>query len=98
MERLERGPEIVAVLVRSHGTENNTGQTITGPLDLEIIDLPKSVHLLGKHGVTRTHGPKGSPFVKDNVTLGPGGFIGFLVQFSKPVGFGVRVLAGPGAV
>jgi hypothetical protein len=34
----------------------------------------------------------------DDVTLGPGGFTGFLLQFSGTADFGVRVLAGPGAV
>jgi hypothetical protein len=78
--------------------KNKSGQTIGGLLYLEITGLPKTVHLLGKHGTIHAHKPKGSPFVTDNVTLGPGGFVGFLLQFSGNANFGVRVLAGPGAV
>jgi hypothetical protein len=82
--------------------KSKTGQTLGDPLELEITGLPKTVHLLGKHGTVRAHRARGSPYVVDNVTLGPGGFVGFLVQFSdqgnKRFGFDVRVLAGPGAV
>jgi hypothetical protein len=78
--------------------KNKSHQTIGGPLYLEITGLPKNVHLLGRHGKVHAHRPKGSLFVTDNVTLGPGGFVGFLLQFSGQATFGVRVLAGPGAV
>jgi hypothetical protein len=36
--------------------------------------------------------------VTDNVTLGPAGFVGFLLQFSGKASFGIRVLEGSGAV
>jgi hypothetical protein len=82
--------------------KDKTGQTISGPLYLEITGLPPQVKLLTRHGFTHAHRPRHSPFVTDNVTLGPGGFVGFLVQFSdpgnKPFSFRTRVLAGPGAV
>jgi hypothetical protein len=77
---------------------NKSRQTIGGPLYLEITGLPKSVHLLSKHGTIHAHTPKGSPFVADNVTLGPGGFAGFFLEFSGKANFGIRVLEGPGAV
>jgi hypothetical protein len=78
--------------------KDKAGRTISGPLYLEITGLPKTVKLLTKHGITHAHRPRHSPFVTDNVTLGPGGFIGFLLQFSGKASFGVRVLEGPGAV
>jgi hypothetical protein len=77
---------------------NKTGQTLGGPLYLEITSLPKTVRLLGRHGTVHAHKPMGSLFVSDNVTLGPGGFVGFFLQFSGTASFGVRVLEGPGAV
>jgi hypothetical protein len=82
--------------------KNKTGQTITGPLYLEITGLPKRVKLLSQHGTVHAHTPKGSPFVTESLTLPPHVTVGFLLHFSdpghQPFGFGVRVLAGPGAV
>jgi hypothetical protein len=78
--------------------KHKTGQTISGPLYLEITGLPKNVHLLGKHGTVRAHRVKGSPFVTEDVTIGPGGVGRFLLHFSGKASFGVRVLEGPGAV
>jgi hypothetical protein len=77
---------------------NKSHQSIGGPLELEITGLPKTVHLLGRHGTVHAHRPKGSLFVTEKMSLEPGGIVSFLLQFSGKANFGVRVLAGPGAV
>src|SRR5262245_14305374 len=58
------------VLVR-----NKTGRAIGAPLYLEVTGLPATVGLLGRSGFTVAHGPPHSPFVSNNVTLLPGGFV-----------------------
>jgi hypothetical protein len=78
--------------------KNKSGQTVGGPLYLEITGLPKTMHLRGRHGVVHAHRPKGSLFVAENVTIGPNAEFGFLLHFSGQAHFGVRVLEGPGAV
>jgi hypothetical protein len=77
---------------------NKSHQSIGGPLELEITGLPKTVHLLGRHGTVHAHRPKGSLFVTEKMSLEPGGIVSFLLQFSGKANFGVRVLEGPGAV
>jgi hypothetical protein len=75
---------------------NESVQTIQGPLFLVFTHLPKKVHVKGAAGMTQTH----SPFLEDEVTLLPSGFVNFLVSFSgtggRRVHFTTEVLAGAG--
>jgi hypothetical protein len=79
---------------------NTSGQAIEGPLYLVFVKLPKRVRLKGGSGTTQSHGPAGSPFLLDPVTLHPGGFVNFLLSFSghKAVRFTTEVFAGTGTV
>jgi hypothetical protein len=84
-------------LIRTPARAHQSG----GPLYLEITGLPSKVHLLSKHGTVHAHRPMGSPFMTEapaGLTLPPGVTVGFLLRFSGKANFGVRVLAGPGAV
>jgi hypothetical protein len=79
---------------------NASGQAITGPLYLVFVKLPKRVRLKGASGSTQSHGPAGSPFLLDAVTLLPGGFVNFLASFSghKGARFTTEVFAGTGTL
>jgi hypothetical protein len=78
---------------------STSGQAITGPLYLVFTKLPKHVRLKGSSGTTHSHAP-GSPFLLDEVTLLPGGFVNFLASFTgkKAVRFTAEVFAGKGTV
>jgi hypothetical protein len=78
---------------------NSSGQEISGPLYLVFTKLPKHVRLRGGSGTTHSHAP-GSPFLLDEVTLLPGGFVNFLASFSgrKAGHLPTKVFAGPGSL
>ena len=80
---------------------NVSGQTIPAPLSLVLTHLPRRARLRGATGTTTVFAP-GSPFEQDNITLLPGGFVGFLLSFSnpghKPIHFTAEVFAGSGTV
>src|SRR5262249_46156801 len=78
---------------------NTSGQEISGPLYLVFTKLPKHLRLKGSSGTTHSHNP-GSPFLLDEVTLLPGGYVNFLASFSghKVGHLPTEVFAGPGSV
>jgi hypothetical protein len=89
---LPGGQELVTV-------RNVSGQTLSGPIFLVLRNLPRKVRLRGANGTALSHAP-GSPFLRDDVALLPGGFFNILVSFSSPahkrIGFTAEVFAGAG--
>jgi hypothetical protein len=81
---------------------NRSGLTVEGPVYLVLFNLPRKVRLRGAVGTTVAHGPLGSPFEVEAVTLLPGGFVDFVVRFSNPrhkaIHLRTEVFAGPGVV
>jgi hypothetical protein len=89
---LPGGQELVTV-------RNVSGQILSGPIFLVLRNLPRKVRVRGASGTAVSHAP-GSPFLRDDVALLPGGFFTILVSFGnpahKPIAFTAEVFGGAG--
>jgi hypothetical protein len=81
---------------------NIGGTTITGPVFLLLGGLNPKIRLRNAVGTAQGHGHAGEPFLRDNVSVDPGGEITLKLVFGNPrhkaIHFHTAVFAGPGTI
>jgi hypothetical protein len=81
---------------------NTGGTTITGPVLLLLGGLNPKIRLKNAAGTAQGHGHTGEPFLRDSISLDPGGEITLMLVFGNPrhkaIHLRTAVLAGPGVV